>query len=51
MPATSAITPCTPFSLVRKGKGQAKGGPNLQATYATDVRLRPAGPEKTTPEQ
>ena len=30
------------------GSGQG-GGPNLQATYASIVRLKPAGPEKKRP--
>ena len=55
LPATSAITPCTLFLLVHGARVQAKGGakrgPNVQGTYnyASNVRLKPAGPEKKRP--
>ena len=53
LPATSAITPCTLFLLVQGARVQAKGGakrgPNVQGTYASKVRLKPAGPEKKRP--
>lgn len=40
------IGPRRPGSRPRGGQG---GGPNLQATYASHVRLKPAGPEKKRP--
>ncbi len=43
-----------PDLIGAKGQGSGQGGPQLAChftDYATDGRLKPAGPDKKTPEQ